>query len=112
MNRSARGRDLYERRHCADELPERRAGAVAQRGARAGEEQRGDEAAAQGQRVVADGVDAAVDGAQPARCRSVFDLVAAEPEGEELPAGDNPALTSGEPGDLGVSCAFGGHSPP
>ncbi len=60
-----RGRDLDERRHRREEGQDVGGGPVAQGGAVAGDEERRDEAAAHRDRVVPDGVDPAVDDAEP-----------------------------------------------
>ena len=76
----------------------------------ADDEQRRYEAAALGEGVVADGVDAAVDGAKPADAPTRCSICSAvEPRREQLRAADNPALTGGEPGDLSFRCTFSAH---
>ena len=64
--------------------------AVAEARGRAGDEQRGVEAAADGDRVVPDGVDAAVDEPQTAGADAVLDLAGGEPEPQQLQASDRP----------------------
>jgi hypothetical protein len=69
-----------------------------------GNEQRGVEPPADGDGVVADRVDAAVDDAQPADLDAVIDLAGGQAEGEQLRAIDHPALTTRDPADLLVRC--------
>ena len=78
---------------------ERGGGTVTQRGERSGREQRGEQSAADGDGVMADRVDAAVDHAQPAGLDAVLDLPRGQPEAQQLPAGDRPALAARNAGD-------------
>jgi hypothetical protein len=72
---------------------------VAYRRAGTGDEQRGDEAAAQLKRLVTDGIDAAVVDAESAELDAVVDVRLLEPEGDQLPPPDDAALPRREPRD-------------
>jgi len=54
---------------------------------------------------VSDGVDAAVNGVQPARAQSVVDCRAAETQPDQLPAGDDSVLTNRQIGDSAIRWA-------
>ena len=106
------------------DAPERGGGTVAEDGARArGEHGRGPPAFA-GQHTVADRVDPAVHGVEPAALQPVTDRPATEPEVDELSAGDDAVLGLGERGDRAVhaanatfgpfkgpKCSLAGHGP-
>ena len=62
-------------------------------------EQSGDDPAPVRDGLVADGVDTAVDRDEAAGSDTTVDLVGSEPQGGQLSAADNPALTGGEPRD-------------
>jgi hypothetical protein len=94
--------------------PEKLAGgSVAQKGASPAGEDGREPAALLGQLRVADRVDAAVQRVEVAAAEQALELIGRDAGVEELGAGDNSMLASGEIGDRGGQWArFGAHATP
>ena len=79
---------------------------VAERGVRAAGEDRREVVRLRGERAVADGVHATVQGYQRPAREAVVDLVPGQTRGQQLAARDDAVLSSGEPGKHPVKVTF------
>jgi hypothetical protein len=93
----AGGRDVENGGQGRGEVVDVRGGPVARGRVGACREEAGDDAAAVRQRLVADRVDAPVDDEQPAGGDPVLDRLRRQPELQQLPATDHPALPGRDP---------------
>jgi hypothetical protein len=106
------------------DAPEHGGGAVAENGAGTRREHGRGPPPFAGQQPVADRVDPAVHGVEPAALQPVTDRPATEPEVDELSPGDDAVLALGDRGDRdvhaanptfgpfkGPKCSLGGHGP-